>query len=83
MMLQTAACRWCQFAVSLRHTQLRSGQVSHVSKRDIYTLFMLTPYEPTVRELVDFRALKIITFVLVRNADSCQSFGKKILLHFS
>jgi hypothetical protein len=51
MMLQTAACRWCQCAVSLRHTQLRSGQASHVSKRDICAFFRLTSYEPTVRGL--------------------------------
>jgi len=48
-MLQPATCRWCQCAVMLRHTQLRSGQASHVSKRDICIPFRLTTYGKTVR----------------------------------
>jgi hypothetical protein len=48
MMLQTATCRLCLCAVSLRHTQLRLELASHVSKRDISTPFMLTAYELTV-----------------------------------
>ena len=70
MMLQPATCRWCQCAVSLRHTQLRSGRGSHVSKSDICTPFMLTSYGTTVRGLCDFRALKILKFALFPNADS-------------